>query len=78
MRGAQQLAFTRIGPAVQGTHHIAAHAMCWVVQVASSFEHHGLAVSAYIGDKLYTLRGMHQGAAFVFMGKRMKIAYVGD
>ena len=74
MRCAQQLAFTRIGPAVQGTHHIAAHAACWVVQVASSFEHHGLAVTTDIGDELNTLRGMHQSPTLVFMGKRMKVA----
>ena len=62
---------------MQGTHHIAAHATGWVVQVASSFEHHSLAVTADIGDELDTLRGMHQGSALVFMGKRMKVAYVG-
>ena len=74
MRRTQQLALVRVGPAVQGADHIAAHAASRIVQVATAFEHHSLAVSADVGNELYTLRGVHQGTALVFMGERMKIA----
>ena len=62
---------------MQRANHVAAHAAFRVVQVASSFKHHGLTVAANIRDQLYTLWGVHQGTPLVFMGKRMKIAHLG-
>jgi hypothetical protein len=47
------------------------------VQIAFALEHDRLAVAADVGNQLYPLRGVHQGAALVFVGKRLVVAYVG-
>ena len=76
---AKQLAVWRVGPAVQWADDVAARAAFLLgLQIATTVQHHGLAVSADIGDELHPALGVaHQSAAFGLVGQGVIVARVG-
>ena len=79
VRRAQQLSRGRVGPAVHRADDVArgAGGIFRGVQVAAPFEHHGLAVPAYIRDQLHPLGGAHQGPALALLGQGRIVAQLG-
>ena len=71
MRCANQLAFGRVGPAVQRANDVArAMARALVVEAATAVQHDRLAVSAHIGNQFHLpLCIAHQGAPLGLLGQ---------
>jgi hypothetical protein len=67
-----------VGPAVQGAHNVACRrARMRHVHRAAPLQHHGLAMAADIGDQLYPLRRVHQGAPVTLVRQGRVITWLG-